>query len=327
MLSFFVVHAMHHSSLVPAAIHQLHGVHCTPYDTSYSTISAPTASRSSVYLVTMPDFDLLQCAEMRCHLVGGATTTCRWARVFFLDYITSSVSTSWLNTTRPQAISTVVVAPPAFLRSWKSLSPRQLIPSLLVRLHRFSGAPRSDFKFLNPSMQSSSIYILTDFSNPWEILIGHVVPRSPIYSGAGDASQTGGGAINGSLGFWFDCRWSPRILRGVKLNPPNLNYTHIHCLEFIVLHLQIVASIVYLEASYDLTKCWVSLVLLYPRRSKSFWPSPTTCLQNLGSIVSLHCVTSRTGVDPNLCCRLLQYTSISPASSIFMHRYFGQCQS
>jgi hypothetical protein len=77
---------------------------------------------------------------------------------------------------------------------------------------------------------------LSDLSNPWEVLIGHVmVPRMPNIRSAGDASQLGGGGINHTLRFWFDCRWNARIQPGVKLNPRHPNYVHINCLEYIVL--------------------------------------------------------------------------------------------
>ena len=83
-------------------------------------------------------------------------------------------------------------------------------------------------------------------------MIGHVVPQDPNYHSAGDASQTRGRAINDSLGFWFDCRWNQRILRGVHLNPLHDDFVHINCLEYVVLLLQIVACVVYLEEPYDL---------------------------------------------------------------------------
>jgi hypothetical protein len=79
------------------------------------------------------------------------------------------------------------------------------------------------------------------------------VPRSPTYKSAGDASLTGGGAINDSLGFWFDCRWNLCIRAGAKHGSRHPDYVHINCLEFVVLLLQIVACIVYLEhQQYDL---------------------------------------------------------------------------
>jgi hypothetical protein len=87
-------------------------------------------------------------------------------------------------------------------------------------------------------------------------VIGHVFPRQPnYYNSAGDASLTGGSAriINDSLGFFFDCRWSPRTRAGTQLNPWHPEFVHINCLEFVVLLLQIVACVVYLEDPCDLT--------------------------------------------------------------------------
>jgi hypothetical protein len=203
--------------------------------------------------LAMVDFDLLQCAEMLGHL-GGATTTCRWARVLFFGlqnllrkHLVAQYhkAKGWFDRNGGAARITAALEP-GLAKRFDSLVSREVASLLWRSKKRFSITPP-----VHAELQYLYTY-LSDFSNPWEVLIGHVVPRSPTYESAGDASLNGGGAINDSLGFWFDCRWSPRVLRGTKLNPRHPEYVHINCLEFIVLLLQIVACIVYLEDPYDL---------------------------------------------------------------------------
>jgi hypothetical protein len=137
--------------------------------------------------------------------------------------------------------------PPSLLQRLESLVARDVATLLWRSKKRFSVtlAVRTELKYLHA--------YLIDPSNPWEVLIGHMVPRTPNFRSAGDASQLGDGAINHTLRFWFDCRWNARIRAGVKYNPRHADYVHINCLEFIVLLLQIVACFSYLEDPYDLT--------------------------------------------------------------------------
>ncbi len=203
--------------------------------------------------LSMHDFDLMQCAEMLGHL-GSATTTCRWARVLFFGlqnllrvHLVAQYHKAKGYFDRSGGAARITAAlEPGLAKRFDSLVAREVASLLWRSKKRFSITPpvRAELQFLHS--------YLSDSSNPWEVLIGHVVPRSPTYKSAGDASLTGGGAINDSLGFWFDCRWSARILRGARLNSRHPDYVHINCLEFIVLLLQIAACIVYLEAPYDL---------------------------------------------------------------------------
>jgi hypothetical protein len=204
--------------------------------------------------LTLPDFDLLQCAEMLGHL-GSATTTCRWARVLFfglqnllrVHLVAQYHKSKGYFDRRGGAARIAADLPPALAKRFDSLVAREVASLLWRTKKRFpiTSLVHAEIQYLHS--------YLSDLSNPWEVLIGHVVPRCPNYRSAGDASQTGGGAINDSLGFWFDCRWNPRILAGVHFNSKHRDYVHINCLEFVVLLLQIVACVVYLEAPYDLT--------------------------------------------------------------------------
>jgi hypothetical protein len=138
--------------------------------------------------------------------------------------------------------------PPSLAKRLDSLIARKVATQLWRSKQRFrkTASVHAELQYLHA--------YLSDFSNPWEVLIGHVVPRSPTYKSAGDASLTGGGAIKDSLGFWFDCRWSLRIRAGTKLGSRHSDYVNINCLEFIVLLLQIAACIAYLEHPYELVK-------------------------------------------------------------------------
>ena len=198
--------------------------------------------------LAMPDFDLLQCAEMLGHL-GSATATCRWARVLFFGLqnlfrrhlVVQCHKAEGYFERNGGAARIAAALEPGLAKRFESLVSREVASLLWRSKKRFSITEpvRAELQYLHT--------YLSDFSNPWEVLIGHVVPRSPTYQSAGDASLKGGGAINDSLEFWFDCRWSPRILRGATLNPRHPDCVHINCLEFIVILLQIAACIVYLE--------------------------------------------------------------------------------
>jgi hypothetical protein len=202
--------------------------------------------------LALVDFDLLQCAELLGHL-GSATTTCRWARVLFfglqnllcLHLVAQYHKTSAYYKRTGRAASISRTLPPSLAKRFESLVARDVATLLWRSKTRFS---------LTIPVHSELQYLhtyLSDLSNPWEVLIGCVVPRMPNIRSAGDASQLGGSAINHTLRFWFDCRWNACIQAGVKLNPrQHPNYVHMNCLEFLVLLLQIVACIIYLESPY-----------------------------------------------------------------------------
>jgi hypothetical protein len=52
------------------------------------------------------------------------------------------------------------------------------------------------------------------------------------------------------LRYWFDISWSEHIRPGVKLDTMSPNFVHINCLEFIVVQLQLTASIIAMESGY-----------------------------------------------------------------------------
>jgi hypothetical protein len=113
---------------------------------------------------------------------------------------------------------------------WKT---RQLIP--------VSEQVREQLRYLHD--------YLADFSNPWKISIGHIIPRDPAATSFGDASFTGAGAICRKLGFWFCVQWNSEIQRRVRLPPKHKDAIHINHLEFVTSMLQFAAAVVRLEQS------------------------------------------------------------------------------
>ena len=87
-------------------------------------------------------------------------------------------------------------------------------------------------------------------ANTWEISIGHIIPRDPTFTSAGDASLDAGGAVSDDLRFWFDILWSASIRRGVRLNSSHPDYVHINCLEYLVQLVQHAAAITMLEEGF-----------------------------------------------------------------------------
>jgi hypothetical protein len=198
-------------------------------------------------------------------------------------------------------------------------------------------AARQDLLFISD--------FLADPANLWEILIGHVVPRSPSFESAGDASGLGGGALCHLLRWWFHIRWSPRVAAGVLLSPRHPFFIHINCLEYVILLLQIAAVICFLEAPYDLsesgfsfsflpsapvllawtdntaTKSWTNKVLSTSKRGQVLIEIYASLLRR--STLAVHCdhVAGVDNVDPDFLSR--PDVSLSPVdwfAQIYQHQ-------
>ena len=119
---------------------------------------------------------------------------------------------------------------------------------------------------MTPHIQAAvdTVYhFLADPTNEWAESVTCVIPRDPHMVSHGDASFDAGGAFCEKMCFWFDIRWSPHILRGVRANPSHPDCVHVNALEFIMVILQLAAVMVHLdEARADPTS-----------RSASFFPS------------------------------------------------------
>jgi hypothetical protein len=94
-------------------------------------------------------------------------------------------------------------------------------------------------------------YYINSSPHPWEAKIGFIIPRVPHFDSAGDASQFAGGGYSRTLQFWFQVRWSDRVVHcATRLHPSQVGFLHINMLEFFVLILEVAATIQFL---HDLT--------------------------------------------------------------------------
>jgi hypothetical protein len=88
-------------------------------------------------------------------------------------------------------------------------------------------------------------YLHSLLANPnykWEMQIGHVIPRDPQFTCTGDACLTGGGAYCHDLQYWFDIAWSDNTKNAIGKGT-----IHINMMEFIVVILQLAATITVVE--------------------------------------------------------------------------------
>ena len=81
----------------------------------------------------------------------------------------------------------------------------------------------------------------------WTGAIGHMIPRDPDFTSYGDASLSAGGGYNTALRFYFILGWGPKITQGLRLPPAHGNYCHINDLEFIVIIMQLAATLAWME--------------------------------------------------------------------------------
>ena len=84
--------------------------------------------------------------------------------------------------------------------------------------------------------------LLADPQYKWEMHIGHVIPRDPQFTSFGDACLKGGGAFCHELQFWFDMHWSDATKQAIEANE-----VHINVMEFVVVIVQLAATITLLE--------------------------------------------------------------------------------
>jgi hypothetical protein len=84
--------------------------------------------------------------------------------------------------------------------------------------------------------------LLADQNYAWEMHIGHVIPRDPQFISTGDACLTGGGAYCHELQYWFDVVWSERITNAIEKGS-----IHINMMEFVIVILQLAATIATVE--------------------------------------------------------------------------------
>jgi hypothetical protein len=89
--------------------------------------------------------------------------------------------------------------------------------------------------------------LLRDTSVDWSTPIAVLVPRTPHYQLYGDASRLAGAAYCMRLQYWFIVQWSSAVCTGLQKHRSDPGFVHINSLEFIVLILQVVATLVALS--------------------------------------------------------------------------------
>ena len=83
---------------------------------------------------------------------------------------------------------------------------------------------------------------------PWTEYIGFIIPRDPHMESLGDASGVAGGAFCSKLRFWFQIIWGPDIRRRATAPMKDPTRLQINCLEFVVVILQLAATITWIES-------------------------------------------------------------------------------
>jgi hypothetical protein len=198
-----------------------------------------------------PKFTLLQGAEL-CGKLESASTCNRWVRPYFFSVQNTirSVLTSKWNSIR-HYYKRRGVDPRVKYDLPKHLA-RRLGPLIAREKAKLLWHSKATFDIPKHVCQDLGLIQtwLRDHTIPWQKSIAHWIPRDPTFVTAGDASQHAGGALSEELRFWFDVHWTERVKRGCKLLPSDPEFIHINCLEFVVVLLQLAASIVALESGY-----------------------------------------------------------------------------
>ena len=90
-------------------------------------------------------------------------------------------------------------------------------------------------------------HYLKDKNNLWKIPIGWLIPRTPNSHSYGDASQQGIGFWSADLEIFFYTGFPPRTTKRFHLSTKNPNYLHINEIEFLVIIIQVAATIQFHE--------------------------------------------------------------------------------
>jgi hypothetical protein len=207
--------------------------------------------------LTGSTFTLLDGAEL-CGKLENASTCCRWIRPFFFSVqntIRAALNEKWKKV-QGYYIRQGIEKVKAKYRLPKNLE-RRLKP--LIARDKALLLWHSKAKFDTPrQVQQDLAQLQTWLRDPaikWEKSIAHWIQRDPTFVSAGDASHEAGGAIMEQLRFWFDVQWSPRVRKGCKLAPTDPEFVHINSLEFIVVLIQLAATIVADESGYATAIC------------------------------------------------------------------------
>ena len=88
---------------------------------------------------------------------------------------------------------------------------------------------------------------MSDFTNPWRINIGHIIPRDHVAVNVGDSSHYGVGFFSDELRAFCMMPTSQRIRERTRLSSRNAAYVHQNVLEYITAVLDFACSITLLE--------------------------------------------------------------------------------
>lgn len=225
-----------------------------------------TQSLAELYpWLSIQDFSLPELASLH-GLLGSLSRWCRWARPLFFA-IQNEIRR--ILRVKFAALSAI------YARSGRDISKFKDLPKHLEK-RTASLIASAQAKLLwnsrcryqmTPAIAAEvkRIYdYLSDFSLPWEINIGHFIPRIENSDSHGDASWEGSGAFSITLFYWYTLRWSPETLRRIHLHAKHPDYIHINCLEFLTVLLQLAALMTRLDnpryssrlPAIPLHKCW-----------------------------------------------------------------------
>jgi hypothetical protein len=202
--------------------------------------------------LTMPKYTLLDAAIL-CGNLESTSTCNRWIRPYFFaiqNTIRADLTAAWKRI-QGYYIRLGIDKIKAKYRLPKNLE-RRLAPLIAKDKAKLLWHSKATFDIPN-HVKKGLLYLQTslrDTSVKWEKSIAHWIQRDPTFVAAGDASQVAGGGLCEELEYWFDVQWTDRVQRGCKLKSTDPGYIHINMLEYVVVLIQLAASIVALETGY-----------------------------------------------------------------------------
>ena len=213
------------------------------------TLYFPTAKRkklASLLQQWLPkkSFQLREAAELSGSLVHASTTN-RIAKALFF-----CLQNAFRRALRTQFFKVSAW----FKRSGKEkFISRSLPPVLQKRVHSLVSKSMAAVLWnsraatpLSPAIRSELCYLydwLADLSRPWQIPIGHVIPRDRTLGSTGDSSEFAFGAYSHDTCYWYVVYLSADIKRLIASN--NI---HINALEFVTILIQLAAYITFTDS-------------------------------------------------------------------------------
>jgi hypothetical protein len=166
------------------------------------------------------------------------------AERFFSVFRTHFVALSRHDSTKCVDITTEKTKSNNFELNSRSISTPESTPwsPAKWRLSYGQQSPESNSPKRYDQNSITSILLLANPTYAWEMQIGHVIPRDLQFTSTGDACLTGGGAFCHELQYWFDIAWSANTKNAIEKGS-----IHINMMEFIIVILQLAATIAIVE--------------------------------------------------------------------------------